>query len=385
MPVLAGRFLPASNPNAANVPTDTTNFDTNLNSTHTNVQLALDALEEVVGAGESQESVQDKAWAAVGGSGTETLITVTYQDATDDVDFVVDSDLHNYSWTNVDGTDLKVGSVTQAYDADLDDLAGGITGLVLGSGDGGGYAAATLTDGYVWLGNVLNVPTATDAAGWDQDSSDDITTSSTWTGGDLDGTGLAATVIEANVNVLQLNNIGNLAVATNLGITTGNNLTTISGSASDNTINEYLAAINTALANVLSGTTSFSGLTASGNLDIGAYELRAQTFESDATTGTAPFTVASTTVVTNLNADTVDGESASAIVTTGRVGTASPALDNSTAQLSTSATVGDVAFTDLDDGTNYTNFSGSSDDDTIDELFAALDSTISGLEQELAT
>ena len=41
--------------------------------------------------------------------------------------------------------------------------------------------------------------------------------------------------------------------------------------------------------------------------DIGAFELRAQTFESDVATGTAPLTVASTTVVTNLNADKLDG------------------------------------------------------------------------------
>lgn len=43
------------------------------------------------------------------------------------------------------------------------------------------------------------------------------------------------------------------------------------------------------------------------NWDAGAYEVRAQTFESDVATGTAPLTIASTTVCTNLNADTVDG------------------------------------------------------------------------------
>ena len=45
------------------------------------------------------------------------------------------------------------------------------------------------------------------------------------------------------------------------------------------------------------------------NWDAGSYEIRAETFESDVTTGTAPLTVASTTVVTNLNADAVDGQS----------------------------------------------------------------------------
>ena len=48
------------------------------------------------------------------------------------------------------------------------------------------------------------------------------------------------------------------------------------------------------------------------NWDIGAFKITALTFESDQATGTAPLTVASTTVVTNLNADTVDGESADA-------------------------------------------------------------------------
>jgi len=51
----------------------------------------------------------------------------------------------------------------------------------------------------------------------------------------------------------------------------------------------------------------------SANWDAGAYEIRAETLESDVTTGTAPLTVASTTVVTNLNADLLDGNEASAI------------------------------------------------------------------------
>jgi len=44
------------------------------------------------------------------------------------------------------------------------------------------------------------------------------------------------------------------------------------------------------------------------NWDAGANEVRAMTFESDVVTGTAPIVVASTTVCTNLNADTVDGK-----------------------------------------------------------------------------
>ena len=43
------------------------------------------------------------------------------------------------------------------------------------------------------------------------------------------------------------------------------------------------------------------------NLDIGNYELRAKTFVSDQSDGTAPITVTSTTKCTNLNAEKVDG------------------------------------------------------------------------------
>lgn len=49
--------------------------------------------------------------------------------------------------------------------------------------------------------------------------------------------------------------------------------------------------------------------------DAGSYEIRAQTFESDVATGTAPLTIASTTACTNLNADLLDGNHAAAFLT----------------------------------------------------------------------
>jgi len=49
--------------------------------------------------------------------------------------------------------------------------------------------------------------------------------------------------------------------------------------------------------------------TLTADWDAGSFEIRAQTFESDVVTGTAPFTIASTTLVTNLNADLLDGTS----------------------------------------------------------------------------
>lgn len=49
------------------------------------------------------------------------------------------------------------------------------------------------------------------------------------------------------------------------------------------------------------------------NWDVGAFKITALQFESDIVTGTAPIIVASTTVVTNFNADTVDGIEAAAM------------------------------------------------------------------------
>ncbi len=108
--------------------------------------------------------------------------------------------------------------------------------------------------------------------------------------------------------------------------------------------------INTATPNELwftndAGTDFQLGVTGSGvllangtvpltaNWDVGAYTVTGLRFVSDQTTGTAPLTVASTTVVTNLNADTVDGESASGIVTAARVGGVSANLDDTDASI----------------------------------------------------
>ena len=55
------------------------------------------------------------------------------------------------------------------------------------------------------------------------------------------------------------------------------------------------------------GLLNVGSLTASANLDIGSYDLHALSFTSDVATGTAPLIVASTTLVSNLNADLWDG------------------------------------------------------------------------------
>lgn len=63
---------------------------------------------------------------------------------------------------------------------------------------------------------------------------------------------------------------------------------------------------------------------AASNVDIGNYQLTAQTLKSDVVTGTAPLTVTSTTVVSNLNADKLDGADLDTTVTLGTSDTKIP-------------------------------------------------------------
>lgn len=51
-----------------------------------------------------------------------------------------------------------------------------------------------------------------------------------------------------------------------------------------------------------------AGISASADLDIGSFDLKAKAFESDVASGTAPLVVASDTLVANLNADKLDGQ-----------------------------------------------------------------------------
>lgn len=89
---------------------------------------------------------------------------------------------------------------------------------------------------------------------------------------------------------------------------------TVGSSISVDTISEYTAAHGVTIDSLNvkdQGITNLASLTATANLDIGGYELRAQTLEADVATGTAPLTIASTTLVTNLNADLLDGQQGS--------------------------------------------------------------------------
>jgi hypothetical protein len=117
--------------------------------------------------------------------------------------------------------------------------------------------------------------------------------------------------------------------------------------------------------------------------DAGSFGITAETFTSDVATGTAPLTVTSTTLVSNLNADLLDGNEASAIdysFVSGNDG----ATDITAAQLEE---LSDGSTTTLhehnDEEINVTaTYTGFLDSDTT--LDAALD-TVDGLSTEFST
>jgi len=102
------------------------------------------------------------------------------------------------------------------------------------------------------------------------------------------------------------------ATVTPDGLTSGRvTFATTNGTLTDDADLTFSTATLTATNLSAPTITGVTTLTAGGNLDIGSYELRAQTLQSDVATGTAPLIVASTTKVTNLNADLLDGQTGS--------------------------------------------------------------------------
>jgi len=85
---------------------------------------------------------------------------------------------------------------------------------------------------------------------------------------------------------------------------------------------QIVGAINSTGNIATTGSVTAGGFVATANVDFGAYEVRAQTFESDVSTGTAPLVIASTTNVANLNASSLGGATFAA---PGAIGGTTPA------------------------------------------------------------
>lgn len=138
----------------------------------------LDGIESNATADQTEEEIQDLAWTNVLG-GTQNLITVTYQDSTNDVDFVVDNDLANYNNTNsafitassantltnkifdANGTGNSISNI------DVADLADGTDGeLITWDASGNPTTVAVGTSGQVLTSNGAGAaPTFQDASG----------------------------------------------------------------------------------------------------------------------------------------------------------------------------------------------------------------------------
>ena len=156
--------------------------------------------------------------------------------------------------------------------------------------------------------------------------------------------GLSFIIGSANLNetdMEKLDGITNGTVAAAKAVVADGNLDfsgyrNISGSGTLQAVGNSIfgGTLGVSGASTLAGVT-LDSLTATANLDIGAYSLRATQFTSDIADGTAPFVVTSTTVVTNLNADNLDGTTWAA---PGTIGGTTPGAGNFAALDATGAT-----------------------------------------------
>lgn len=145
-------------------------ISTGLDYTRPTLSLSHLGIEDLSDAGADRMMFWDDSASACKWLVPNTLISIT------DTNLNVDNNLHNYSWTNVDATDLKVGSVTQAFDVVLDDLSAlavvADNEFIVGTGAGtyaheSGATARTsigLGTGDTAQFNVLGIGTAPDVA-----------------------------------------------------------------------------------------------------------------------------------------------------------------------------------------------------------------------------
>lgn len=115
------------------------------------------------GSSLTQEEVEDYAGALVATGGTKTLITVTYDDANNDMDFVVDDDLANYDNTSSGFLTSETDPVYSASEA-ANITSGDITNLgnLSGTNTGDEPDASTTTKGIVELATNTEATTGTD-------------------------------------------------------------------------------------------------------------------------------------------------------------------------------------------------------------------------------
>lgn len=200
--------------------------------------------------------------------------------------------------------DTDIGSTVQTYDADLDDLAdGSLTASKVAGVADADYGDIVVSSG-AW-GIDADIIVMADLNQDNEPSDGDILT--------YDSTGANFAWITQNAGTDMTADLEEETHASEHAVSGGDTVF-----PADPGADRYLMWDDDPGQLVWSEITGGGDLKADGTVpltaawDAGSYAIRAETFESDVATGTAPLTIASTTVVTNLNADLLDGESASA-------------------------------------------------------------------------
>jgi hypothetical protein len=247
----------------------------------------------------------------------------------------------NLSWTTIVTSGVTNGTSNISIpvaDGNVNTSVGGVANVFVVTSTGANVTGTLNASGNANVGNLgtAGLITATgNVAGGNLTTAGAVVATGNVTGGNLTTAGVVAAtgnVSGGNITTVGLVNAtgnvtgGNLTTAGVVAATgnvTGGNLTTagalsVTGNANVGNIG---AAAGVFTANVSAGNLSTTGsLSATGNVDGGnvnaTNKVVASQLESNVSTGTAPFVVTSTTKVTNLNADLLDGYT-SAVAATG--------------------------------------------------------------------
>jgi hypothetical protein len=208
---------------------------------------------------------------------------------------------------NVDGNTTMVITSTGANITGYANISGNANVANLGTG-GLIVATGNIDGGNLNTGGVLSVTGNANVGNLGTGGL--ITATGTVTGGNLSTAGTLGVTGNANVG-----NLGTGGLITATGNVSGGNLTTAGAVVATGNVsggNLTTAGVVAATGNVSGGNITTAGLvSATGNVSGGNVNATAKVvasiLESNVATGTAPIVVASTTLVTNLNADLLDG------------------------------------------------------------------------------
>ncbi len=236
---------------------------------------------------------------------------------------LTDSERHSRGIYNKKGDRVQTERVEQPFTADVTEVQQYIDFTQIGAptapdtGKVRFYSRSTGTDSDLFIqdssGTVLELATLTNLDLDDAyNNGSTVVVDSTDFDLQLTGTKFEVTNTGGGTNYF---NVSTTAITADLPVNINDTLTATNIGAFTATGAIDFGSQNMTNVDIDSGTVDgITSLTVANDVDIGAHELRAATFESDITTGTAPLSIASTTVVSNLNADQVDGKDSTDLI-----------------------------------------------------------------------